>query len=58
MAYRLTPQALREFGAALDYQAEEWGIEAFDALGAALLRVFEQIGGWSPPGATREKFAS
>lgn len=58
MAYRLSPQALRELDAALEYQADEWGNAAFDALTDAFELAFEQIGGWSPPGSVREQFTS
>ena len=58
MAYRLSPQALRELDAALDYQADKWGSDAVLALIAAFEQTFEQIGGWLPPGATREQFAA
>jgi plasmid stabilization system protein ParE len=58
MAFRLVPQALREHDDALRYQMAEWGIEAAAALYQAFLTAFEEIGGWSPPGSTREQFAS
>jgi plasmid stabilization system protein ParE len=57
MAFRLSPQALRELDDALRYQTAAWGINAAQALDLAFLNVFKQIGGWSPPGATRELFA-
>ena len=56
MSYRLTPQAQREQDRALDYQAEQWGDEAADALGSALDAAYDLIGGWSPPGSTREQW--
>ena len=58
MAYRVTPQARRELDAALEFQAEEWGQEAVNVLDLAFDLVFERVGGWSPPGSTREQFAS
>jgi plasmid stabilization system protein ParE len=57
MAYRVTPQARRELDAALEFQAQEWGREAVHILDSAFDQVFERIGGWSPPGATRAEFA-
>lgn len=57
MAYRLTPQAQREQDLALHYQSEQWGDEAAEALGNALDITYEFIGGWSPPGSTREQWA-
>jgi len=58
MAYRLSPQAKRELDSALDYQADEWGRDAVGALIDAFEQAFVKIGGWSPPGSTREQFAS
>lgn len=58
MALRLTPQALREFDEALEFQAKAWGREAVGPLHSAFLESFERIGGWSPPGVIREQFAS
>jgi plasmid stabilization system protein ParE len=58
LAYRLTPQAQRERESALEYQSREWGAAATEDLATVFRTTFEQIGGWAPPGATREQFAS
>ena len=43
---------------ALHYQAEHWGDAAAEALGNVLDATYEIIGGWSPPGSTREQWAA
>ena len=57
MSARLTPQAVRDRDAALTYQRRYYGADATIKMRAAFSEVFKRIGGWSPPGATREEFA-
>src|SRR4051794_10591470 len=57
MSARFTPQAVRDRDAALTYQRQHYGVDATLNMRAAFSGVFKRIGGWSPPGATREEFA-
>jgi plasmid stabilization system protein ParE len=57
MAYRITPQAQREREGALEYSAVEWGLAAAQEFARAMDVIFDQIGGWSPPGSVREQWA-
>ena len=58
MSYRLTPQAQREWEAALEYQAETRGERAAYEMATVFRGVFKRIGELSPPGSSREQYAT